>query len=513
MKLHSLLSGFVVALCAAAPVAAQTPATWDSPVKVVAAAGSVTKSAGCEGCPDSGAHSAVQMTGDGYVEFVPSAGHRIIAGLGRDLSASTDAASIDYGFSLWPGNTWEVRERGVYRADGASAPGDRFRVAVEGGKVVYRKNGAVVYTSKVAPSFPMALDVTLFSVGATLWEATVTGVAAPGTSTPTAPTTPAAPTTPTAPTAPTTPAAPGTGGGPAVAAVGPYAAVVDRQTYAKPALPVLAGAGATALDPVFQSTITRITDSTTRPGYLNQSYRTPSATHQNTWSARLSYFYVVSGDGSSIPYTFDQATGKAQRINPTATGHGGMTLSFYIEPQFSYVSDSIIYGSYNGSGGNLHSIDQFDFSTSSYGRILDLETVVPGLAGTYIGGVGSSAGATERLMAFFGGVSQDKHNYAIVFDKANPANRSIVDTAASTVNGRATAIPLNFKLHHVAIDRGGRYLMLYPTHADQSSAPWITGDGCDLPVSSDPAARDAVHSLKDVRIGSVADFVYHGCLL
>src|SRR6185503_7433030 len=150
-----------------------TPATWDSPVKVLASTGSLTKSAGCEGCPDAGAHSAVQLTRDGYVEFVPSAGHRIMAGLGRDLSASTDVSTIDYAFSLWPGNTWEVRERGVYRADGTSTAGDRFRVAVEGGKVVYRKNGTVVYTSTVAPSFPMALDVTLFSVGATLWEAAV----------------------------------------------------------------------------------------------------------------------------------------------------------------------------------------------------------------------------------------------------------------------------------------------------------------------------------------------------
>src|SRR5437762_2624528 len=202
MKLHSLLSGFAVALCAAAPLTAQTLTPWDSPVKVLASTGSLTKSAGCEGCPDAGAHSTVQLTRDGYVEFVPSAGHRIIAGLGRDLSASTDASTIDYAFSLWPGNTWEVRERGVYRADGTAA------------------------------------------------------------------------------------------------AVGPYAAVVDRQAYAKPALPVLPSAGAQAIDPVFKSTITRITDSTTRPGYLNQSYRTPSATHQNTWSARLSYFYVMSGDGS-----------------------------------------------------------------------------------------------------------------------------------------------------------------------------------------------------------------------
>ena len=102
MKLNSLLSGIAVALCSAAPLAAQTLTTWDSPVKVTASAGSLMKSAGCEGCPDSGAHSAIQLTSDGYAEFVPAAGHRIMAGLGRDLSASTDSSTIDYAFSVWP---------------------------------------------------------------------------------------------------------------------------------------------------------------------------------------------------------------------------------------------------------------------------------------------------------------------------------------------------------------------------------------------------------------------------
>src|SRR5205085_11800544 len=101
--------------------------------------------------------------------------------------------------------------------------------------------------------------------------------------------------------------------------------------YAKPGLPLLASAGATTVDPVFQSTITRVTDSTSRPGYVNRSFRTPSSPHQNTWSAALSYFYVMSGDGTVMPYAFDQRTGAASRISPTATGDGGLTLKFYVE--------------------------------------------------------------------------------------------------------------------------------------------------------------------------------------
>src|SRR5262245_54601074 len=83
-----------------------------------------------------------------------------------------------------------------------------------------------------------------------------------------------------------------------VNAVGPYTAVTDRVTYPKPALPVLGAAGSAVTDPVFQSTIIRVTDASTRPGFRNYSFRTPSSAHQNAWSAAGSYFYVVSDDGT-----------------------------------------------------------------------------------------------------------------------------------------------------------------------------------------------------------------------
>ena len=280
--------------------------------------------------------------------------------------------------------------------------------------------------------------------------------------------------------------------------VGPYTAVIDRATYPKPALPALGPAGSAISDPVFTSTIRRITDASTRPGVPNRSYRTPSSPHQNAWSANGSYFYVISDDGSVLPYAFDAASGTARRLQPASTGAGGLVLTFYIEPQFSYLTDSIIYGSV--SGGSLRTIDQYDFSTGLYSRILDLDQLVPGLSGTYIGGIASSAGTTERLMVMFGGVSQDHHHFVLVFDRNNTANRLLLDTTANTLNGLPTSIPLNFSLHHVAIDRSGRYLMLYPTSADQTSsrqAPqsvaWDTQTGVftEMPLSAHPYGHDS----------------------
>jgi len=281
-------------------------------------------------------------------------------------------------------------------------------------------------------------------------------------------------------------------------AVGPYAAVIDRATYAKPPLPLLGPAGSAIVDPVFRSTITRITDRSTRPDNLDRSYKTPSSTHQNAWSAAGSRFYVTGGGGAVVPYSFDRTTGAARRIQPSATGAGGLILNFYMEPQFSYVNDAIIYGSV--AGGSLRTIDKFNFDTSVYSRVLDLDALIPGLSGTYIGGLKSSAGVMERVLVLFGGTQQDLHHYAAVFEAANPQNRQILDTKASTLNGTRLGSTLNFMLHGVMIDRSGRYVMLYPTSADQTgtrkapqSVAWDTQSNVftEMPISALPYGHDA----------------------
>jgi hypothetical protein len=153
----------------------------------------------------------------------------------------------------------------------------------------------------------------------------------------------------------------------------------------------------------------------------------------------------VSTDGTVVPFGFDPFSGTARRR---------ATLAFYIEPQVSYVNDTQIYGS--RSGGSLHTIDQYDFATGAYTQLLDLESVETGLAGTYVGGISSSAGPTERILTFFGGASQDLHHYVVVFEKDAPSKRQVLDTS--------TALHVN--LHYAGIDRSGRYVLLYPTGVD-----------------------------------------------
>jgi hypothetical protein len=248
-----------------------------------------------------------------------------------------------------------------------------------------------------------------------------------------------------------------------------YDAISDRVARRKPLLPGIGAAGAAVFDPIFGSHIWRLTDGKTRPGSIDRSYRTPSGTHQNAWSASGSFFYVVSTDGTVVPYAFDAVTERARRIDEVSDGDGGLVLRFYIEPHFSYVSDQLIYGSVNTTGSSLRTIEQFDFSTRKYTTLVDLDTVAGGLSGTYVGGVGSSGGPVERVVTFFGGTSQDRHHYVMVFDKAEPTRRHLLDTFASTLDGTSTNIPLRFALHHAFIDRSGRYVLLYPTGVDRAA--------------------------------------------
>lgn len=241
-----------------------------------------------------------------------------------------------------------------------------------------------------------------------------------------------------------------------------YTAIADRIPRPKPALPALGPAGAQFADPAFGSTLARVTDASTRPATPNRSYRTASASHQVSWNATSTRFYVVSTDGTIVPYTLDPATGMAARI-PSATGDGGLTLQFNVEPEFSSTDANLLYGViYNGA----RTIARYDFDSGTYSNFLSLDTIVAGLSGTYVGGLAIGGGPGEKMMAFFGGTSQDQHRYALWFPTSNTTSRKLLDTMASTLNGSPTGVLLNFKLHSASIDKGGRYVFLYPRAVD-----------------------------------------------
>lgn len=164
-----------------------TAVSWTSLVNAVVVGSELRKQSGCDGCPDSGAVSAQQLTGDGYVEFTATQTSTLRwLGLSQG-NKGTSHNEIAFALRLGPGYA-EVRERGAYRADTPVSLGDVLRVEVSGGQVVYRKNGGAFYTSSSAPSYPLLVDTSLHSSGSSFASVIIASMSSSGGSTsPTSP--------------------------------------------------------------------------------------------------------------------------------------------------------------------------------------------------------------------------------------------------------------------------------------------------------------------------------------
>ena len=153
---------------------APQPVSWTNAVGVSVSGNSLTKTA-ATGWGTGGATSTQQLaSGDGFVEITASETHTSrMFGLGN---GNTDASYTDIDFALFlvnGGQLW-IYEGGTYRGSfGTYVPGDKLRVGVEGGAVKYRKNGALLYSSLVAPTYPLLVDTALSTLNATITSAVV----------------------------------------------------------------------------------------------------------------------------------------------------------------------------------------------------------------------------------------------------------------------------------------------------------------------------------------------------
>ena len=162
----------------------------------MATGNSVTKTSGCDGCPDASAVSLAQITGSGIAQFVASeAGTLRYVGLAYG-GAGTAAGDINYAIRLQNGVA-EVRESNAYRSEIGFAAGDTFAVTLDNNVVKYLKNGAVFYSSQTQATAALRFHAVLFNTNGAL-----TGIGLGGATATTSTTAPTAPTT--SPTAPTT---------------------------------------------------------------------------------------------------------------------------------------------------------------------------------------------------------------------------------------------------------------------------------------------------------------------
>ena len=152
------------------------PVAWTAGVNVSTAGGDVWKTAGSDSSWDAGAVSTRALVSmDGYVEFVAevATGNRML-GLSN---GDTDQGYPDIDFAVYlSGNSVSVYESGISRgAFGTYAVGDRFRVALEGGVVKYRRNGELLYTSTVPPRLPLLVDTSLHRLNSAFRGVVISG--------------------------------------------------------------------------------------------------------------------------------------------------------------------------------------------------------------------------------------------------------------------------------------------------------------------------------------------------
>jgi hypothetical protein len=153
------------------------PVVWQHMVGVSGTT-SLTKTSAGWGNAGASSTRGITSGSDGYAEFtVPSFVERVMFGLSNG-DASTSYAEIDYAFYTYPtGTQLVIYENGVARLTLANgyAVGDKLQVSIEGGVVKYRRNGTVLYTSSVAPTYPLRVDTGFFVTGAVVQDAKLAG--------------------------------------------------------------------------------------------------------------------------------------------------------------------------------------------------------------------------------------------------------------------------------------------------------------------------------------------------
>jgi PKD repeat protein len=150
---------------------------WTNVVGATAVGNDLTKTAP-DGWGNAGAISKRALAGDGFVEFTAPASGYWMAGLSRGDNNQFDN---DIDFALYPLSQARlmIYEAGIYQATATYSAGDHLRVAVESGIVRYRRNGTLIYQSSKPPVYPLVLDSSIYSSGAVIKDAVISGAFLP----------------------------------------------------------------------------------------------------------------------------------------------------------------------------------------------------------------------------------------------------------------------------------------------------------------------------------------------
>ncbi len=162
---------------------AEQNVVWTSLTNTQSSGNDLTKNSGGNGW-NADARSQQELTsGDGYVEMSVASGetetNRILGLTNTDPDANRN--SIRFGLYLADGGRLFIRELGsnVFTS-GTYTGGDVLRVEISGGSVLYKRNGSTFHTSALSPVYPMFVDTSLHTVGASFEDVKVSGTISGG---------------------------------------------------------------------------------------------------------------------------------------------------------------------------------------------------------------------------------------------------------------------------------------------------------------------------------------------
>ena len=166
------------------------PLRWVFPTGVDILGNSIKKTGGIDRAWDAGATSSqIFYSGDVWVEAdADSVSTSRAFGLSHD-NPDAGLSGIDYALVLYKDGTIRIYENGFFRGSfGAYRIGDRPRVAAEGGHITYYLNGSPLYRSQQSLEYPLFVDASINTMGASVADAFVCGSPpTPPTSAPTSP--------------------------------------------------------------------------------------------------------------------------------------------------------------------------------------------------------------------------------------------------------------------------------------------------------------------------------------
>lgn len=257
----------------------------------------------------------------------------------------------------------------------------------------------------------------------------------------------------------------------------------DRDVQPKPPLPDLPPAGGTFQDPVFHSTILRVTDAHTQSDPT--SYRSPSATMNRAWTADSKKFYTVVTTGGVLLWDFDPVIRRTSaprqlkfdaldpiplrnRFFPRAgtQNYPPNLLNYDADPECSRNNPDLIFGRWYRGPDSEAVINAYRCDTGQYETVVGVRDLVPNVdenGRTYLRGY--TTGGEEWLSFIFGGVSQDQDRYCAYFQLGHESQTlKLLDTITGTINGHHVPAPFawGFYLHACCSDHSGRYVILGP---------------------------------------------------